>query len=218
MTEPAVKAPYVLGDPVHTAVVDLLPAGCEMTPMRLCRADCQVFYRLDRVEHERRTAAQAGWLDSFRPLEVLMNLPVGETVPRSSLSPALRTEIRRLPQGSAAVDRASVTRLAVRPLRVELIVTRATTFRRGLNEASQFAPFSRRAMLLERAPQNLDEALFEADFYGVGVMVSDGSGGVRMLLEPAQWRAIRHTTAGWCFAEEVYRKTYEARTAAGAAS
>lgn len=140
-----------------------------------------------------------------------MNLPVGETVLRSSLSPEMRPEIRRLPVGAAAVDRASVTRLAVRPLRVDLIVAHATTFRRGLNAASQFAPFSRRAMLLEKEPRNLDEKLFEADFYGVGVIVPDGNDGVRMLLEPAQWRAIRHTTAGWCFAEEVYRKLYEAR-------
>lgn len=198
-----------IGNPVHAAVAGLLPAGCDMTPMRLCRADCQVFYRLDHVECERRTGVQAGWLDSFRPLEALMNLPVGETVPRSSLSPEMRPEIRRLPQGCADIDRASVTRLAVRPLRVDLIVAHAKTFRVGLHAASQFAPFSRRAMLLEKMPQKLDEKLFEADFYGVGVMVPDGNDGVRMLLEPAQWRPIRHTTAGWCFAEEVYRKVIE---------
>lgn len=210
--------PNVLDDPIRTAVAALLPAGCDMTPMRLCRADCQVFYRLDHVEHDRRTAAQAGWLDSFRPLEALMNLPVGETVPRSLLSREMRPEIRRLPQGSVAVDRASVTRLAVRPLRVDLIVVPAATFRRGLNAASQFAPFSRRAMLLPKVPCGLDEKLFEADFYGVGVMVPDGNDGVRMLLEPAPWRAIRHTTAGWCFAEEVYRKVCETRSTADAAS
>ena len=201
----------ILDDPVRSAVADLLPAGCEMAPMRLRRADCQVFYRLDRAEHDRRTAAQAGRLDDFRPLETLMNLPVGHPVPRSSLSPALRPEIRRLPKGAAAVDRLTVTRLAVRPLRVNLVVAHATSFRRGLDAASQFAPFSRRAMLLERVPRNMDEKLFEADFYGVGVLVSDKNDGVRMLLEPAQWRAIRHTTAGWRFAEEVYRKVNEAR-------
>lgn len=199
----------VLGHPVRSAVAGLLPEGCDMTPMRLCRADCQVFYRLDHVEHERRTAAQAGRLDSFRPLEALMNLPVGETVPRSSLSPEMRPEIRRMPVGSAAIDWSSVTRLAVRPLRVDLIVAHAKTFRSGLQRASQFAPYTRRAMLLEKVPQKLDDKLFEADFYGVGVMVPDGDGGVRMLLEPAPWRAIRHTTAGWCFAEEVYRKMCE---------
>lgn len=208
----------VLNDPVRNAVASLLPDGCTMTPMRLCRADCQVFYRLDHVEHERRTAAQAGWLDSFRPLEALMNLPVGENVPRSSLSPALLHELRRLPAGAATADRLNVTRLAVRPLRAGLIVAQAKTFRVGLHAASQFAPFSRRAMLLEKVPQKLDEKLFEADFWGVGVMVPDGNDGVRMLLEPAPWRAIRHTTAGWCFAEEVYRKVCETRSAANAAS
>lgn len=191
---------------VCTALADLLPADCDMASSRLLGNICQVFYRLDHAEHDRRTAAQAGWLDDFRPLEVLMELPVGIEVPRSSLGPALRPEIRRLPKGSAAVDRVNVTRLAVRPLRVDLIVAHASTFRRGLVAASRFAPFSRRAMLLERVPQGLDEKLFEANFYGVGVLAPDGNDDVRMLLEPDEWRAIRHTTAAWRFAEEVYRK------------
>ena len=189
---------------VHAAVSSLLPAGCEMAPLRLRAADCLVFHRLDRTEHERRVTADAGWLDDFRPLEVLMNLPVGERVKRSSLGDALRPEIRRLPKGCAGVDRQSVTRLAVRPLRVDLIVARAKTFRVGLHAASQFASFSRRAMLLEKMPRKLDEKLFEADFWGVGVLVADG-GSVRMLVQPGEWRAMRHTTAAWRFAEQVYR-------------
>lgn len=207
----------VLNDPVRTAVAGLLSADCEMMPMYLRRATCEVFYRLDRVEHDRRNAVQAGWLDDSRPLEALMNLPAGHPVLRSSLSPQLRPEIRRLPQGAAAVDRMSVTRLAVRPLRVDLIVAHAKTFRSGLQRASQFAPFSRRVMLLEKVPQKLDEKLFEADFYGIGVMVANGNGGVRMLLEPAPWWAIRHTAAGWRFAEEVYRKICETCSIANAA-
>jgi len=189
---------------VHAAVAALLPAGCEMAPLRLHAADCLVFHSLDRTEHGRRVVADAAWLDDFRPLEVLMNLPVGERVERASLGTAMRPEIRRLPKGCADVDRQSVTRLAVRPLRVDLIVARAKTFRVGLHAASQFAPFSRRAMLLEKAPRKLDEKLFEADFWGVGVLVA-GEGGVRMLLEPAEYKAIRHTTAAWRFAEQVYR-------------
>jgi len=188
----------------HAAVAGLLPAGCEMAPLRLRAADCLVFHRLDHVEHERRVAAAAGCLDDFRPLEALMNLPVGERVPRSSLSSEMRPEIRRLPKGCADVDSTSVTRLAVRPLRVDLIVARAPSFKRGLHAASQFAPFSRRAMLLEKPPRKLEEKLFEADFYGVGVLVADGDG-VRMLVQPGEWRAMRHTTAAWRFAEQVYR-------------
>lgn len=181
-----------------------------MAPLRLRAADCLVFHRLDRVEHERRVAADAGWLDDFRPLEMLMNLPVGERVPRASLGANLQPEIRRLPKGCAEIDRQSVTRLAVRPLRVDLVVAQAKSFRPGLHAASQFAPFSRRAMLLPKVPRGVEEKLFEADFYGVGVLVQNGDV-VRMLLEPAPWRALRHTSAGWRFAEEVYRLVVTSR-------
>jgi len=197
--------------PVHTAVADLLPAGCKMAPLRLCAADCLVFHRLDHVEHERRVTAGAGWLDDFRPLEMLMNLPVSERIPRASLGVELRPEIRRLPKGCADIDPQSVTRLAVRPLRVDLIVARAKTFRVGLHAASQFAPFSRRAMLLPKPPRNLDEKLLEADFWGVGVLVEDGDG-VRMLVKPGEYRVLRPTTAAWRFAEQVYWLIMEGRT------
>lgn len=190
--------------PVRAAVADVLPAGCDMAPLRLRAADCLVFHRLDRVEHERRGAADAGWLDDFRPLEMLMNLPVGERVSRASLGAELRPEIRRLPKGCAAVDQQLVTRLAVRPLRVDLIVARAKTFRVGLHAASQFAPFSRRAMLLPKPPRKLDEKLLEADFWGVGVLVADGND-VQVLVKPDEYKPLRYTTAAWRFAEQVYR-------------
>lgn len=195
---------------VQAALSGILPPDCSAARIRLHRADALVFHRLDHAEHNRRTAAQAAWLDDSRPLETLMNLPAGFPVQRASLEPALRPEIRRLPRGAAVVDKSNVTRLAVRPLRVDLIVVRAQGWKGGLDMASQFAPFSRRAMLLERVPKDVDEKLFEASFYGIGVLVPDGNDGIRMLLEPAPWRAIRHTTAGWRFAEEVYRKVCEA--------
>lgn len=198
-----------LDSEAQAVLTGILPPDCDGARIRLHRADALVFHRLDHVEYDRRTAAQAGWLDDSRPLEVLMNLPAGFPVQRASLEPALRPEIRRLPRGAAVVDKSNVTRLAVRPLRVDLIVVRARGWKNGLNMASQFAPFSRRAMLLERVPKDVDEKLFEASFYGIGVLVADGNDGVRMLLEPSEWRAIRHTTAAWRFVEEVYRKIVE---------
>jgi hypothetical protein len=191
-------------DAVQGAVASLLPAGCDMAPLRLRAADCLVFHRLDHIEHERRVAAGAGWLDDFRPLEMLMSLPVGERIPRASLGAELRPEVRRLPKGCAEINGQSITRLAVRPLRVDLIAARAKTFRVGLHAASQFAPFSRRAMLLPKAPRNLDEKLLEADFWGVGVLVEDGDG-VRVLVKPDEYKPLRYTTAAWRFVEQVYR-------------
>jgi hypothetical protein len=197
---------------VRSASTSLVPQGAEASVIRLRRADCLVFHRLDRVEHARREAAGAAWLDEFRPLEMLMNLPVGIPVPRSSLGAALRPEVRLLPHGAAVSDRRSVKRLAVQPLKIDLVVVRAPGWRSGMDLASQFAPFCRRAMVLERVPHNLDELLMEADFFGIGVFVPR-RGGAQMLVAPAEYRALRFTTAAWRFAEQVYRAVFEKRPA-----
>lgn len=189
---------------VRSASPTLLPVGCEAAAVRLRGADCLVFHRVDRAEHDRRTGTQAGWLDDFRPLELLMNLPVGLRVQRSSLEPALRPEIRLLPRGAAKADRLSVTRLAVQPLRVDLIVVRAPGWKSGMDLTTQFAPFTRRAMFFERVPREIDELLLEADFYGVGVFaLRDGM--VQMLVKPTEYKPLRYTTAAWRFAEQTYR-------------
>jgi hypothetical protein len=197
------------GTSVRSASNALLPAGCEAVPLRLWGADALVFHRIDRAEHARRSAADAQPLDEFRPLEMLMTLPVGIPVPRASLGPTLRSEVRFLPRGAAVWDRQTVTRLAVRPVRVELVVVRAPGWRSGMDLASQFAPFCRRAMLLERVPGRFEESLMEADFYGIGVF-TPSDGGVEMVVEPVEYRPRRHTTAAWRFGEEIYRRIVEA--------
>lgn len=193
---------------VRSASTTLLPEGALAAAVHLRRAEALVFHRLDHSEHARRQDAEAQWLDEFRPLEMLMNLPVGIRVPRSSLGIQLRPEVRLLPRGAAVCDRVSVTRLAVRPLRVDLVVVRAPGWRSGMDLASQFAPFTRRAMLLERVPRNVEELLMEADFYGIGVFVLRQDG-LEMLVEPGEYRAVRYTTAAWRFAEQVYRAIME---------
>jgi len=190
---------------VHAASDTLLPAGCQAAPLRLRGADALVFHSLDRTEHARRTAAQAGPLDSFGPLELLATLPIDLPVPRRLLDPAVNERLRRLPRGAVARTRQEVTRLAVRPLRVDLIVVRAPGPRSGMELASQFAPFSRRAMLLRRTPRRFEELLIEADFYGIGVFVGDDAG-AQMALAPEPHRPLRHTTAGWRFTEQLYRE------------
>ena len=198
--------------PVRSASTRLLPDGAQAAAVRVRGAEALVFHRLDHAEHARREEAKAGWLDEFRPLEMLVNLPVGMRVPRASLGAQLRPEIRLLPAGAAVYDRVSVTRLAVRPLRVDLVVARAPSWRSGMDLASQFAPFARRAMLLEKVPRNIDELLMEADFYGVGVFMARRNG-VEMLVEPGEHRMLRYTTAAWRFTEQIYRAIMESGAA-----
>jgi hypothetical protein len=71
--------------------------------------------------------------------------------------------------------------------------------------ASQFAPFSRRAIFVERMPARASELMMQADFYGVGVFAR-AADGVAMEVSPAPYRPRRQTTAAWRFAEEIYRR------------
>ena len=203
------------GTSVRSASDTLLPVGCASAPLRLWGADALVFYRLDGIEHARRRAVGAQPLDTFRPLETLATFPVGIPVPQAALKPAVCARVRRLPRGAAVCTQDEVTRLAVPPLRVELIVVRAPGRRSGLELASQFAPFARRAMLLERRPPRFEELLLEADLYGIGVLVGD-DGQLEVAVEPAAYRPRAFTTAAWRFAEEIYCKVTEVESQADA--
>ncbi|PBC71160.1 hypothetical protein BX265_5749 [Streptomyces sp. TLI_235] len=161
-----------------------------------------LLYRVDETEHRRRQAAGSEPLDSIPALERLLGLPVGLPVPVGSLPE--QAGIRDLPRGAVEWDADLVTRRAVRPLAVDLAVVRAAGWRTGLERAGRFAPFCRRAVLLDEVPRaGRDETLAEASFYGIGVLV-DEPDGIRIALEPEAYRPQRHTAAAWHFVEELY--------------
>ncbi len=163
-----------------------------------------MFYRFDPVEHRRRQSVSAQPLTAMESLEALLELPVGLPIPMESLCPDDRASVRRLP--STAVDRegGSVTRKAVRPLKVELALVRDTRPRQALEAATKFAPFCSRAVLLQRPAPRMDDYLNEASFYGVGVLLQTPSG-IEVPLEPAEYRPKRHTAAAWRFVEKLYQ-------------
>ncbi|NEE23017.1 hypothetical protein G3M58_93280 [Streptomyces sp. SID7499] len=200
----ATLANSVIDRSVRTASAALLETGAQAQVASLQGVEALFFYRLDSAEHARRRHAAAARLDGMAALETLLALPVNIPVPLTALDADQRCAVRALPTGCADRDRTSVTRRAVRPVRIDLAVVRAAGWRQGLRDAGRFAPFCRRAMLLTRRPAHLDEALAEADFYGIGVFLATGDG-VEMLLEPAPYRPLRHTAAAWRFVEELYQ-------------
>jgi hypothetical protein len=150
--------------------------------------------------------------------------PASHPPPRDGDSPAARppsttrsstalpplsswSAVRRLPAGAAELDRREVTRRAVRPLTIDLAVVRASAegWYGGLRQAGRFAPFFRRALLLDSAPPAAEEKLMEAAFYGIGVLVADGES-VDLLLEPRLYTPRRPTPAAWCFTEELHHR------------
>ncbi|WP_406356405.1 hypothetical protein [Streptomyces sp. NBC_00658] len=195
----------LMGGSVRAASCALVEHGGQARTVSVFGSEALCFYRLDEAEHARREEASAACLDRMADLECLLTLPVGIRVPLESLDSAARREVRVLPTGAADRGRTTVTRRAVRPLRMDLAVVRASSWRKGLERAAQFAPFCRRAMLLDRRPSRLDDLLVEADFYGIGVFLASGSD-VELLLEPEEYRPRRHTAAAWWFIEDLYQR------------
>lgn len=201
----AVAASSAVGSSVRAASGALIHPGGHAKMLSLLGSDVLVFYRFDATEHARRRRVGMKALTGMGPLETLLTLPVDMSVPLDSLSTKDRAAVRRLPAGSADRDRRDVTRHAVRPLHVDLVVVTARQPRRGLEAATRFAPFCSRAVLLRRPAPRMDDLLNEASFYGVGVLV-DSPSGVEMVLEPRAYRPQRHTAAAWRFIEELYQR------------
>ena len=99
----------------------------------------------------------------------------------------------------------TVTRLAVPPVRVTKAVVTARNWRRGLHDATQFAPYCMRALFIPKRPTDLDELMLEASFYGVGVGIL-GPDAVEWVSAPAEFRPTRFTTSSWLFTEHVFQQ------------
>ena len=164
---------------------------------------------IDPAEHERRRPFRQRHIDSPDVLDLLMALPVGEAVPYQNLTARQQDAVRRAPAGALDLgvpwaDDHMVARLAVRPCRVTMATIRsATACATALGSASRFAPFCTRQVIVRRRPK-LPETLIEYGFWGVGLLLDHGDGDLETLVAPTPWRPMRHTVAGWRFAETAY--------------
>jgi hypothetical protein len=163
---------------------------------------------IDTVEHGRRQGFADRHIDSPDVLDLLLSLPVGAPVPFQNLTIHQQDAVRRSPGMAVQVDQprlgdVMVTRLALRPCRVLLAsVKSATACKTALSSASRFAPFCARQVVVQRRPV-WPETLIEFDFWGVGLVLESG-GKTETLVAPKPWRPMRHTPAGWRFAEQAY--------------
>jgi hypothetical protein len=162
-------------------------------------------YRFDPYEDERRRQAHVGAIPNPQVLDLLLGLPIGISVPITSLTPLERSALRLAPSGAVAVDAGAVTRLAVHPLVVDLAVISARRWQSGLEIAGRFAPFCSRVLMLHSRPMDTEGLRSQADFYGIGVVVAHGTE-VEVLVTPRPFIRRRFTAAGWQFVEEVYQQ------------
>jgi hypothetical protein len=163
---------------------------------------------IDPAEHHRRQEAGIGVITGhgFGGLDVLMELPHGLPVPVAELTEHQQAYVRRAPSGICTVADGQVTRHAGRPCRVVLATVRAKSASKlALDSASRFAPFCARQVVIAQPPSlRMPERLLEFGFYGIGVTLEHAGGELETLVVPRPWRPMRHTPAGWWFAEEAY--------------
>lgn len=182
-------------------------APIETGMVRMFGVRAVVAHRPDVVEQARRDAAGLGPLASREVCEALMELPAGLPVPSRAVSDQrTRRALLGLPGGVVDIQDGGLVRRAVPPLVVELAVVAARTWQDGLTAAARFAPFCTRAVVLSEVPGDLDEAIVEACFHGVGICLAE-RGSVRVLVDPEPYVRQRHSSAQWWFAEEIHRQT-----------
>jgi hypothetical protein len=133
---------------------------------------------------------------------LLSHLPHGEAIQVADLTALERRGLRRLPRSVAEIAGGTVTRLAIPPVTIRLVIVVDDVLDRGLDRASRFAPFAPRLLVLTRPPDDLGSAQVEAQFYGIGLAVA-GIDGVVMAAdpEPAK-RSVGPVT--WRIREEAY--------------
>lgn len=162
---------------------------------------------IDQAEHQRRqnTGTMHGTGHGFGGLDHLMALPAGLPVPLKELTPAQQKYVRSAPTGILTVDDGHVTRHVIRPCRVALATVRSRhATKLSLDSASRFAPFCNRTVIIERHHPRMDGNLFEFSFYGIGVDLQHPDGTTENLVPARPWKPMRHTPAGWWFAERAY--------------
>ena len=92
-------------------------------------------------------------------------------------------------------------RLLAPPVRVHQVTVRARDGRIGLEAASRFAPYARRAVELPVAAVT-ELVMLDAALYGIGIHVRD-RGEVRELVPAEPFVVRKWTWASWLFSEQV---------------
>ncbi|WP_413756942.1 hypothetical protein [Streptomyces sp. MMBL 11-3] len=183
----------------------LFPRGADIGVLNMFGIDAVVAYSENEDEIERRTRAGTRELTNPRALDLLMNLPHGEPVPVTSLSDTEQRVLRRMPAGTVARHDNVVVREATHPIRVDLAVVPGKGWASAKEKAEWFTPFCARAVLIDRPLRRRHDAVMEAEFYGIGLLVVT-SNDVEVVVPPRPFVRRRHTVAGWRFVEEAYQQ------------
>ena len=172
------------------AAVDLTGTGLAIAHIRIFGTTATILHRVDAHEHDRRLRHTMGALRSLELIDVLLDLPAHEPVPLASLTTSTSRILRTAPPGIVTFTEVTVVRQAIPVTRPALAIVRVRTgrvtttrFRDALSRASQFATYCPRLLLVPAAPEEPDELLAEASWYGIGVAAGPLDAAI-VLVEP----------------------------------
>jgi hypothetical protein len=168
-------------------------------PLTLLGRRVLVEYVVDDDEVLRRSTFGLGSVVSSRLLEALMLLPVDEAVRWSSLTPYTRAAFRDAPAGCVTREGRYVTRHVVAPVKVRAVTISARHVDRGLDAASEFAPFCARTLIVSEALVSEADVL-NAHLFGIGLIGTSSASQTR-IVQPASFNPTRPTWAWWRFQE-----------------
>jgi hypothetical protein len=156
-------------------------------------------------EVQRRQRCGLGAVADHELLDVLLGLPLDLPVHPADLSDRECRVLRRAPSAAVEVSGAAVVRRVTAPLVARSAVVSVKDWRRGLRKAGQFAPFCARSIALSTRPADLNDAMAQARFYGIGILCGPANHRVELLAAEAYVRH-RHSSGQWWFAEDIYRQ------------
>jgi hypothetical protein len=160
---------------------------------------------IDRIEDERRhrigTARRR--LASRRVLHALLSLPERTLTPIDECDDDLVRTAQSVPGAVECLSDGSVRRIARTAACVLMVNIPASDWKRGMKLAERFACYCTRQIVLDEIPSDYTTMCMEADYWGVGVRLSERLDG-RELVHPQRFVAQRYTEASWNFEEDAY--------------
>ncbi|MGD0561175.1 MAG: hypothetical protein ABSA93_40155 [Streptosporangiaceae bacterium] len=184
----------------------LVPGDARIARVRAEGVRGILAYQVDAAEHDRRRKAGLGAVTRLEWLDTLMAMPVGLPVPLQSMTITEQKTMQRLPPGCLDYRQSGVIRRLARPIGMYLVIVDDADWRRGLVRSGAYIGCTR-ILAVPPTVAGLDEAALEADYWGVGLMISGRPlSSSRVIVPPQRFVPTVYTAASWRFCEEMYRQ------------
>jgi hypothetical protein len=160
--------------------------------------------RPDRTEVTRRASVRLGPVLDRDVLEALFTLPFMGNIPIRELDPIVAAFLTAAPPGIVDIQGSRIERLWRPAVSVAGVVVSHTSWQRGLEAASLFAPDAPRALHLRVRPRALLRARQDAEELGIGLVLGVGDEEPEIVVPPSLTRRGAPSPRHWRFLETVF--------------